>query len=248
MDKLSVLLIGGGNIAHILLRELKHRIRKAYYHDFRETGLEASFLEFFEIPKDTDIIVECASIDAVRQHGIEAVKAGKDLYIISSGAFSDTEFSAKLLNQLNNGTSRVFVPSGAIGGLDIIRAVRARISSVSLIMRKPPSSLGFKEPFSEPQVVFEGCVEKAIERFPQNVNVSVTLMLAVGESAKVTVKVVADPSIDRNIHEVEVKSSVGDYRITHENRPSPNPKTSYLAALSLASCIERRFDRLVMGG
>ncbi len=248
MDKLSILLIGGGNIAHILLDQLEHRIRKAYYHDLRKTDLEANFLECFQIPEDTDIVVECAGIDAVKQHGVEAIEAGKDLYIISSGAFSDSEFSAKLLHHLNSSTSRVFVPSGAIGGLDIIRAVRAQISSVRLIMRKPPSSLGYDESFSAPQVVFEGCVERAIERFPQNVNVAVTLVLAVGESAKVTVKVVADPTIHRNIHEVEVKSSAGEYRIVHENRPSPNPKTSYLAALSLASSIERRFDRLLVGG
>ncbi|KUK91139.1 MAG: Aspartate dehydrogenase [Thermotogales bacterium 46_20] len=248
MDKISVLLIGGGNIAHILLNELGHRIRKSYYHDLRKTDLEATFLESFLIPEVTDIVVECAGINAVKQHGIEAIKAGKDLYIISSGAFSDPKFPTELLNHLKSSTSKVFVPSGAIGGLDIIRAVRTRISSVRLIMTKPPSSLGYKERFSEPQVVFEGRVEKAIERFPQNVNVAVTLLLAVGESAKVTVKVVVDPTIDRNTHEVEVKSSVGDYKIVHENKPSPNLKTSYLAALSLASCINRRFDRLVVGG
>ncbi len=248
MEKLNALLIGGGNIARILLEELCHMLGKVYYFDFRKTGLEAEYLESFEVPEDVDVVVECAGIEAVKQHALGVLKAGRDLYVISSGAFAYTEFLERLLRELENSVSKIFVPSGAIGGLDIIRALGKRVSGVDLIMRKPPVSLGYKEFGSQQRVVFEGRVEEAIEKFPQNVNVAVTLLLAVRDSKRINIRVIADPSIERNIHELVVRSSAGDYRITHENRPSPNPRTSYLAALSLASCIEKRFERFVVGG
>jgi len=47
------------------------------------------------------------------------------------------------------------------------------------------------------------------------------------------VRVIADPTITMNIHEIEVKGKFGKMKIHLENYKHPsNPKTSYLAVLS----------------
>lgn len=249
---MKVMFIGGGNIANIVIEELKDHITECWYFDISPTSLserrdvKCHFLENFEIPNEADIVVECASVEAVKKYGIEVLKSGKDFYIISSGAFADEEFFEKFIEKLKNSNSNVFIPSGAIGGIDIIYAIRKYIDSVTLTTRKPPKAFGLDNVQSE-QIIFFGNVREAIKKFPQNTNVSVTLSLAVGSFEKVNVKILADPSVTENIHEITIHSKVGDYTIIHKNKPSPNPKTSYLAPLSLVASIRKKFEKMKIG-
>ncbi len=244
--KLTVLFIGGGNIAKIARKELEDIIEKAYYYDIVETDIKAIRLERFEIPNDVDIVIECASVGAVKEHTFKVLESGKDFYIISSGAFGDEKFSKEFLDRLEKSTSKVYIPSGAIGGLDIISAVKSKIISATLTMKKPPKAFGIES--NVEKTIFEGSAVEAIQKFPQNTNVAITLLLAVGDSSKVKVKVIADPSLEKNKHEIEIVSEVGNYKIVHENLPSPNPKTSYLAPLSLISAIRKRYQKFIVGG
>lgn len=243
--KINVLFLGGGNIAHIVKTELGEFINRCWYFDIKETGLECQYINTFKIPNDVDIVVECASVEALREYGIDVLESGKDFYIISTGAFSDDEFRANFTKRLENSNSRVFIPSGAIGGLDIIAAIRNYITNVTLTTRKPPKALGL-EHIEEEKIVFSGSAKDAIKLFPQNTNVSVTLSLAVGSFEKVNVQLIADPRVDQNVHEIKVCSQVGEYTIIHKNKPSPNPKTSYLAPLSLASEIKKQITKFVI--
>ncbi len=249
---MKVMFIGGGNIANIVIEELKDYIDECWYFDISPTNLsekkelKCHFLENFEIPVEADIVVESASVEAVKNYSTEVLKSGKDFYIISSGAFADEEFFDKFFEKLKNSNSNVFIPSGAIGGIDIIYAIRKYIDFIILTMRKPPKAFGLDNIQSE-QIVFLGNAKEAIKRFPQNTNVSVTLSLSVGSFEKVNVKILADPSISENIHEITVHSKVGNYTIIHKNIPSPNPKTSYLAPLSLAACIRKRLEKMKIG-
>ncbi|MGB9919034.1 aspartate dehydrogenase [Fervidobacterium riparium] len=245
-QKLNILFIGGGNIAGILKSELKDHIDLCWYYDLKKTDLDCQYLERFEIPRETDIVVECASVEAVKEFGIDILKSGKDFYIISSGAFADEEFRATFLAELKNSSSNVYIPSGAIGGIDIVRAVRNYVEKVVLTTKKPPKAFGIEE-IQEPKTIFSGNAVEAIKKFPQNTNVSVTLSLALGSFEKVTVNVVADPNVNENIHEINIFSSVGNYTVIHKNKPSPNPKTSYLTPLSLAAAIKRNIEKFKIG-
>ncbi|AEH50568.1 aspartate dehydrogenase [Pseudothermotoga thermarum] len=246
MKGCKVFFIGGGNIAHIVLGELKDLIEKAYYFDVKETGLNAVKIEPFCVPDDADIVVECASVDAVKKYAFDVLKSEKDFYIMSSGAFADEDFLKEFLRKLQDSRCRVFIPSGAIGGLDIVNAVKDKIFEVTLVLRKPPKAFGIEVNFET--LIFEGNACEAIKRFPQNVNVAVTLLLAIGNLEKLKVKIIADPSLKMNKHEIFVDSSVGKYHIIHENLPSPNPKTSYLAPLSLVASLRKRYQKFIVGG
>ncbi|MEM2518268.1 MAG: aspartate dehydrogenase domain-containing protein, partial [Candidatus Bathyarchaeia archaeon] len=84
--------------------------------------------------------------------------------------------------------------------------------------------------------------------FPANVNVAATLSLAGIGAEKTVVRVVADPTISRNIHEIEVKGDFGELRVHVENVPSAeNPKTSFLAALSAIATLKRLTEPIVVG-
>jgi aspartate dehydrogenase len=53
---------------------------------------------------------------------------------------------------------------------------------------------------------------------------------------------VADPRITQNCHELEVRGLFGEFQIRLANAPLPdNPKTSWLAALSLEAEIRNYF-------
>lgn len=243
VDRMNVFFIGGGNIAKIVLSELDRYIDKCWYFDKVMTDLNCEYLPEFNVPSKCDVVVECASVEAVKEFSFDVLKSGKDFYIISSGAFADEDFFEKFMGELKDSKSNVYIPSGAIGGLDIIYAIRDYIKAVKITTRKPPKNFGLDN-LVEEQVIFSGNAREAIKQFPQNVNVSVTLSLAVGNFDKVHVEIVADPKVDQNTHEINVLSSVGDYTIIHKNRPSPNPKTSYLAPLSLAAALKRRIEKM----
>ncbi|MGC8956121.1 MAG: aspartate dehydrogenase, partial [Fervidobacterium sp.] len=235
------------------LNELSEYIEKCWYFDVHPTDIsnlskvKCIYIEQFSIPAEADIVVECASVEAVKEYALDVLNSGKDFFVISTGAFADEKFFHEILDKSRASKSRIFLPSGAIGGIDIIYAIRNYISAVKLTTKKPPKAFGI-DTLLEPRIVFSGNAREAILQFPQNINVAVTLSFAVGNFEKVLVEIVADPSANENIHEISVHSSVGDYTIVHKNKPSPNPKTSYLAALSLASVIIKRFEKIKIGG
>ena len=145
---------------------------------------------------------------------------------------------------------RVYLPSGAICGLDGVKSASlGEIYGVELQTRKPPKSLmGVKYladmgvdllKVREPTVVYEGSAVDAVKRFPKNVNVCAALSLAGVGPEKTRVRIVVDPGIDRNIHEVTVHGEFGELYTKTSNLPSQdNPKTSYLACLSAVKTLE----------
>jgi aspartate dehydrogenase len=190
---------------------------------------------------DLDLVVESASPDAVRAHAEAVLSAGKDLLLMSSGALTDPELSARLALLAVEGKRRVIVPSGALGGIDAIRAVSDRLDEVTLTTTKPPKALrgapGFSEwelqTLTEPTVIFEGAALDAVRLFPANVNVAATLSLAGIGPTRTLVRVIADPASSVNRHEITAAGDFGAFRFEMELKPHDhNPKTSFLAVVS----------------
>ncbi len=189
------------------------------------------------------IVVEAASQEAVVQYAERLLEAGKELVVLSVGALLKPEVKPLL----DKHWSRIHVPSGALAGLDAVKAMALiGVDRVELTTRKHPSKLA-DTPYvksrgldlsrlEKPLVVFEGTAAEAVEAFPRSLNVAAALALA--SNAPVYVKVVADPSAERNIHEVTVYSEASTLFLRVENVPHPdNPRTSYLAALSVVSLL-----------
>ena len=197
-----------------------------------------------------DLIVEAASQDAVRDNALSILQNRKDLMIMSVGALLDESIFDIVLEGCKDFGKHVYLPSGAIAGLDAIRAVKDELDSLVLVTTKNPKALkGAKffetstidpDKISKPTVIYEGAAQEAVKLFPANINVAALLSIAGIGSTKTRVKLVADPNTDKNTHEIEASGKFGRLSIKVENVPSSsNPKTSRLATLSAIECLRK---------
>lgn len=217
----------------------------------RSTAVYSNFDRF--IGSDTDIVVEAASQQAVTVFAAPILEAHKDLMIMSAGALADKGFLSKLLRIASDMDSRIYVPTGAIAGVDAIRSVRHMLDAVELRTTKNPKALAGAPFFSERNievqgitentVLYEGPAAEAVKLFPANVNVAAVLSLAGLGAEKTMVRIIADPRAETNRHEIIATGSFGEIRIAVNNVPSPgNPKTSFLAVLSAIECLRSICD------
>ncbi len=197
---------------------------------------------------DVELVVEGASQEAVRLYGMAILASGKSLLVMSVGALADEELLKKMVDTARGKGVKIYVPSGALGGLDAIASASiAGLEKVTLTTTKPPASLG-KKGVTKKSVVYEGNAREAIKLYPVNINVSAALSIAGLGVDRTRVKIVADPAIKRNIHEMAAQGKFGKLRVRVENVPSPaNPKTSYLAALSAIALLKRIASPLEVG-
>jgi aspartate dehydrogenase len=204
-----------------------------------------------EIPDDVELVIEAASQNAVRNFGKEVLERGFNLMVMSVGALIDEKFYDELRKTAGENGVRIYIPSGAIGGLDVINsAAVGGIHELSLKTSKPPKGLtnisfitavGIDvEKIERPTVVFDGSVVEAIQKFPLNINVASILALAGPGREHTRVRIIVDPDIERNIHEISMRGEFGEMKCTIQNKPHPdNPKTSYLAALSAIATVKK---------
>ena len=104
------------------------------------------------------------------------------------------------------------------------------------------------ENLTEPKLVFEGTARDGARGFPANVNVAAALSLAGIGPDRTTLQIWADPSVDRNMHTIEVEADSARFTMTIENIPTiENPKTGKITALSLIATLRRLTAPLVSG-
>lgn len=255
-------LVGAGAIAHFLLEEMNEkqqenlRITNVFVRDReRHQLLESNYgVKLYTdmaafLDSEIDIVVEAANIEAVKTLLPAAIKK-KDVVVISVGALVEEGLLTELKNLADKYETRIYLPSGAIGGLDLLQNAHAlgTVTSVSLTTRKPASSL-IEETIEKAKVIYEGNATDAIKKYPKNMNVSIILALASIGFDQTKVTLVADPNIDKNIHQIEVTGDFGEASFTIANNPLPeNPKTSYLAAMSILGTLKRINRKLLIGG
>lgn len=194
--------------------------------------------------KDVDLVVEAASQNALTSYLNPIILLKKDILVMSVGAFANPDFFSEVIKNVEKNDINLYVPSGAIAGIDAIKSVRSSISYVTLTTTKNPNSLKdspfFKknnltlDSIKKRTLLFEGSAVEAVQNFPANVNVAALLGLAGIGVEKTKVNVIADPSLRINKHEIKVIGKFGELIVRVKNIPSPNnPKTSYLAILSV---------------
>ncbi|QMU53689.1 MAG: aspartate dehydrogenase [Nitrosopumilus sp.] len=197
-----------------------------------------------------NIVVEAASQDAVRDVGLSILQNKRDFMIMSVGALLDESIYEILSDACNDFKKTIFLPSGAIAGLDGIKSIKDELESVSITTTKHPRSLKgaifFEnskidlDSICSPTIIFEGYAKEAVSLFPANVNVAALLSLSGIGSEKTGVKIVADPNTDKNTHHIEAFGKFGKMTFTIENLPDPeNPKTSRLAILSAIETLKK---------
>lgn len=219
-------------------------------------GIRAPLLSLPELAGECDVVVECipaAHFDAI---AVPAVKAGRVLMVLSVGALLDR---MSLVEAAKETGARIIVPSGALLGLDAVRAAaQGTIRSVKLVTRKPPESLA-GAPYLEqngivitdartPRRVFAGTAREGAHGFPANVNVAAALALAGIGPDRTELEIWADPALTRNTHRIELEADSARLSMTIESIPSEeNPRTGKLTPLSVIACLKSLVEPLRIG-
>ncbi|MCE5301126.1 MAG: aspartate dehydrogenase [Spirochaetia bacterium] len=219
-------------------------------------NIKPVFMDVEELVKQSDLVVECAAKDAVKSVFSLAIKYNRDIMFLSAGGVIE---NMDLVEQARSRHINIYVPSGAVVGIDGLDAAKYRgLKQVTLITRKPPQAFKGNKYLEEKgvdiekivteTVVFDGSAREAVKGFPQNVNVAATLSIAGVGPDKTRVKIVIDPFISVNTHEILVEGDFGRFRVITENLPSPNnPKTSYLTSLSTIVTIKKIVEPIHIG-
>lgn len=194
---------------------------------------------------DVELILECASPTAVKEFLPDLVKKGKNVILMSVGALMDEEFRDSIEKLAEENNSKIYIPSGAIAGIDSLNSVAlGKINSVYLETTKNPKSLGVEN--TEREVIFEGKASEAVLKFPFNINVSATASLA--SKMDIDVKIISDPSFKRNTHKLVAEGEFGKLTTISENESLKiNPKTSVLAAYSAVQLLINLSKVIVIG-
>ena len=154
---------------------------------------------------------------------------------------------------------RLLIPSGAIAGIDAIKAAALqKIDRITLTTRKP--IYGFADnayvqarrinlsQIKKETILFDGNVKEAVKCFPQNINVAATIALASSVKDRLRIRICTSPEFKVNSHEIEVIGEFGRMVTKTENVVCPdNPKTSYLAVLSAVQALKQYFQGLKIG-
>ncbi len=263
----SIGIVGCGAIGRALLKAVESgrlSVRIAGVTSRNEKSAQ-NFLSTFERPAPylslqdliaaSDLVVEAAGGAVVPRLAEAVFAAGKDLMVISVGALLDYP---EIIEKSRQTGCRLYVPSGAIAGLDGIKsACVGQITHVTMTTRKPPKGLE-GAPYllqkgiglaglTEEKEVFSGTAREACKGFPANVNVSAAVSLAGIGPDQTRIRILAVPGLQRNCHDIEVEGEFGRLHVHIENVPSENPKTGKLTALSIIRSVQDVVDPVRIG-
>jgi len=225
--KKKIGLIGFGTIGNYLF----HRIEEERFMEMafvfevdrkKTESLKPSlFLDSFDDFKNmsVDLVVEAALPQVVKELGPRILKKS-DLLILSLTSLADDALRQEMEGIAKASGKRIYIPHGAILGLDGIRDGRKVIEKVEITTIKSPKSLGLRDAgITEPVIVYEGTTRGACERFPRNVNVHASLALTGLGFERTRSKIVADPHTNSMIHVIEVIGKGLRWKIEIESLP-----------------------------
>jgi len=209
-----------------------------------------------ELAASADLVVECAPAAIFRDIAEPVIEAGKKLMPLSVGALLS---HWDLVDRAKETGARILVPSGALLGLDAVRAAsEGEFESVTMVTRKPPAGLAGAphlinnnidiENLSEPKLVFEGTARDGAKGFPANVNVAAALSLAGPGPDNTSLQIWADPTIDRNTHTIKVVANSASFEMKMLSIPTTEkPATGRIVALSVIASLRAQTAPLVIG-
>ena len=219
-------------------------------------GIAVPVVPLAELARRSDIVVECLPAGQFRAIAEPAIASGRIFVPLSAGALLD---HVDLIERAREAGARIVVPTGALLGLDAVRAAaEGEIRSVTMTTRKPPRGLAGApylvergislERLAAPLKVFDGTARDGARGFPDNVNVAAALALAGIGPERTRLAIWADPNLERNTHLIEVDADSARFSMTIQNIPSAeNPRTGRLTPLSVIACLRGLVGPLRVG-
>jgi aspartate dehydrogenase len=204
---------------------------------------------------DCDVVVECLPPALFREIAVAAIDKGRIFMPLSVAQLLE---NWDLVERAKQKGARILPPTGALIGLDAVRAAaEGTIRSIKMITRKPPAGLegapylvahnisvaGLKEPLK----VFDGTAREGARGFPANVNVAAALSLAGIGPDRTQLEIWADPALTRNTHRIEVDADTARFSMAIEGVPSENPRTGRIVPLSTVAALRALVSALKVG-
>jgi len=207
------------------------------------------------LAESCDLIVECLPPALFRAIATSVIDRGKLLMPLSVGQLLE---HWDLVARAKDTGARILVPTGALIGLDAVRAAaEGTIHSVTMVTRKPPAGLEGAPYLVERGItlkglntarkVFDGSAREGARGFPANVNVAAALSLAGIGPDRTRLEIWADPAIDRNTHRIEVEADTARFSMSIEGIPSANPRTGRIVPLSTVAALRALVTELKVG-
>jgi aspartate dehydrogenase len=208
--------------------------------------------------KRSNLVIEASSAKASWEIAYQSLSSGCKVMVMSVGGMAGHLDELYVLCRKNN--AMVYFPSGAISGIDALKAANTNIGGVQKVVlttRKHPNAFrgveyvekNFKlAGLKHDKLLFKGNAAQAVKYFPQNVNVAAVLGLAGIGMRKTQVRIIASPKVKKNIHEIEIESKAANIFTRTENILHPqNPKTSFLAVLSAIATLKQILQPVKIG-
>jgi aspartate dehydrogenase len=242
-------------IPGLKLAAVSARDRVAAATKLKAAGIKAPVVTLTELARRAEIVVECLPPAEFRSIAEMAIGKRRLLVALSAGALL-TNFD--LVECAKKSGARIIVPTGALLGLDAVRAAaEGTIHSVRMVKRKPPAGLE-GAPYlaardislaglTAPKKIFEGSARDGAKGFPANVNVAAALSLAGIGPDRTMLEIWADPTISRNTHSIEVDADSARFAMKIEGIPSENPRTGRITPLSVIACLKGLVATLRVG-
>ncbi len=170
-----------------------------------------------------DLVVEMAHPTVTHRYG-ELFLQQTDYMPLSMTAFADQGLQDRLLETARRSGRRLFVPHGAVVGLESIFEGRDLWEDVTMVMRKNPRNLDFgaapqfkPAEITTPTVLYDGPTRGVCPLFPRNVNSHATVALAGIGFDRTRSVLMADPSFDVSVIELMARGKGVAMRIERSN-------------------------------
>jgi aspartate dehydrogenase len=244
-----------GEVPELELAAVSVRDAEKARRNLPQLGDMIGLRTFTALADDCDIVVECLPPVHFRDIAISAIDKGRILVPLSVAQLLD---HWDLVERAREKGARIVVPTGALIGLDAVRAAaEGNVQSVTMVTRKPPAGLdgapylvqrGISvKDLKEPLKVFDGSARDGARGFPANVNVAAALSLAGIGPDRTRLEIWADPTITRNTHRIAVESEVARFSMEIAGIPSQNPRTGRIVALSTIAALRGLVSPLKIG-
>ena len=250
-------------VAHVVVRTQRVAEVQAALNAMGSTAMASS-----AVPPNATLVLECAGHEALTQHVVQALGRGIECAVLSVGALAEPGLPELLADAATQGGTQVHLLSGAVGGIEALAAARlAGLDEVTYTGRKPPGAWAPVQTASKPSenasqgvkvaktpinsacvaIIFESSAREAARQYPKNANVAATIALAGLGLDATQVRLISDPDVTDNIHEIHAKGAFGEMKIEMRGKPlADNPKTSALTVLSALRFLHNRAHPLTI--
>ncbi|KAH8065661.1 serine-type peptidase [Aureococcus anophagefferens] len=247
--------LASGSIPGLRLAAVSASTEESGRSKLRSLGAEdVPVLGVERLAAEADVVVEGLPPSEFLAVAEPTLRAGRTLVALSVTQILRHRSSARPRRG-----GRIVVPTGALIGLDAVRAAAegGHIRSVVMRTKKPPKSLQ-NAPFvkeqnldlsslTEPLRLYEGSVRAASKLFPANVNVACALALAGVGPDETQYEIWADPGVGATRTRAVV-SDESNFEMSIAGVPSAeNPATGALTPLSAIATLRGLVATLKVG-